>query len=131
MHAKPTHSSAGHLPGTGKKQAAPVNQMKGGAAEETTEEEVLMVRRWEGEIDAEALNDDVLELIRKVDGQSSSSEAEQARRCHLSRQELHCIHTTMKSLSLVTLVKWANGRKMDAVFLLGRMVRRLRRRLHA
>lgn len=131
MHAKPTHSSAGHLPGTGKKQAAPVNQMKGGAAEETTEEEVLMVRRWEGEIDAEELNDDVLELIRTVDGRAGTCEAEQARRCHLSRQELHCIHTTMKSLSLVTLVKWANGRKMDAVFLLGRMVRRLRRRLHA
>lgn len=131
MHAKPTHSFAGHLPGTGKKQAAPVKQTRHAHRAKNAGEEVLEVRRWEGEIDAEALNEAMLELIRTVDGRAGTSEAEQARRSRLSRQELHCIHTRMKNLSLVTLVKWANGQRVDAVFLLGRMVRRWRRRLHA
>lgn len=64
MPAKPTHSSAGHLPGMGKQQPTAVKPTEGGAEAE----EALVVRRWEGEIDAEALNDEMLKLMRETDG---------------------------------------------------------------
>ena len=68
MPAKPTHSSAGHRPGMGKKQPAAVKPTETSAEAEAAEEEVLEVRRWEGEIDAEALNDELLKLMRETDG---------------------------------------------------------------
>ncbi len=131
MPAKRLPSSAGHLPGMGKKQADEMRPTEASAEAEAATDEVIEVHRWEGEIDAEALNDEMLKLIRTWDSKVSTSEAEQARRSKMSRQELHCVHTSMKSLSLTTIVKWANGKRVNAAFVLERMVRRLRRRLGA
>ena len=88
-----------------------------------------MVRRWEGGIDAGTLNEAMLKWIRETDGRASTSEAEQARLAHMSHQELHFIHHRMKSLSLMALVNWANGKRLDAAFVLGRMIRLLRKRV--
>ena len=131
MPAKRLPSSAGHLPGTGKKQANEVKQTEDSTGAEAADDEVLEVRRWEGEIDAEALNDEMLKLIRTVDAMEGKREAQQARRCGMSRQRMHFMHHDTKSLSLITIVKWTNGKRMNALYVLERLVRRLRRRLGA
>jgi hypothetical protein len=48
MPAKPTHSSAGHLPGMGKMQPAVVKPMEDSGMAETAAEEVLEGRYREG-----------------------------------------------------------------------------------
>jgi hypothetical protein len=123
MKAKTPRPPAGLKPGTEVKQGGEGMTVRPGKKESSrearAEEEVLHIHRWEGEVNPKALNTLMLKVMRAVDAKSSRTEAELARRCHMTRQQYHQLITVTKVVTLPTFVLWANGHQVDPVFLLG------------
>lgn len=76
------------------------------------------MRPWQGEIDADSLNDALLRYMRCVDEKAATTEAELARRSRMTRPGLHHLHTAVPVLTVLALARWANGRQIDAGFLM-------------
>jgi hypothetical protein len=91
-------------------------------------DEVLHIHRWDGEVDAQAVNEALLAVMRAVDAKSALTEAERARRCQMTRQKYHQLSTDVKVVSIPALVQWANGHHLNADFLFGEVLDWVRRK---
>ena len=101
---------------TGRAKAGP------GSPKAGARDEVLHIQRWQGEIDPQAVNGALLAVMRAVDAKSALTEAERARRCHMTRQKYHQLSTDVKVATVPALVQWANGHHLNAAFLFGQVV---------
>ncbi len=80
--------------------------------------EPVLVDRWCGPVDAERLNDQLLEFIRYRDQHCHLPDAELARRMGITRQRLDKLHQEMKVLTVPMLAHWCNGHHIDSTYLM-------------
>ncbi|WP_395718834.1 hypothetical protein [Prosthecobacter sp.] len=90
--------------------------------------DALIVTVWDGPVDPEALNAELLRLMRGDDARQNLTEAELARRSGITRQHVHNLHHENMVLTVPLTTKWSNGRDVNVVFLLGYAADRVRRR---
>ncbi|MBE7493487.1 MAG: hypothetical protein HS117_00925 [Verrucomicrobiaceae bacterium] len=76
-------------------------------------------------IDPYAFNDALISLLREEDGRLACKEATQARRAGMTRQAMHHIHTDLKVMTIPALTKWANGRRLNPLFVAALALARL------
>lgn len=88
--------------------------------------EPMLVARWCGPVDAEKLNDQLLEFIRYRDQNCQLPEAELARRMGITRQRLDKLHQEMKVLTVPMLAHWCNGHHIDSAYLVALLEKMIR-----
>lgn len=78
----------------------------------------LVVKAWEGELDAEEINQEILRIIREVAEKHPQREARQASKSHMGRQHAHNVYTDTKVATVPMMAKWCNGRHVGPAYLM-------------
>ena len=86
-----------------------------------------LIKVWDGETDAKAANDTLLDIIREDEDRHESTNAQMAQRSRFTRQHARKVRAQAKVLTIWLFQKWCNGRRLNAPYVYAHAIARIRR----
>ena len=96
----------------------PITPVASGDSPKPTKVREMVVKAWEGELDAEEINQEILRIIREVARKHPQKEAWPAANSHMGRQHLHNVYHNTKVATVPMMTKWGNDRHVGPAYLM-------------